>query len=623
MNLLRTGLDTGALSLDGMGDLDAHAGTPEHKTFLTLLGGIAWLEPDVAGYVRAHKDGLAKAVSKHLADSRMPELWARYKQARGRFEREVFAPYRDALQKMRLDLDGVTDRANARWSQLQTELAHAYSRNYEDRYQEYRNKMADLAERGRPSLLRWYKKFFDCRSEDCARRVQHGFKESRLNAIAKEEVGRRTRLVGDWCRPREATAGEKIQETIDTIQAALDNPVGTIVSGGLDRDYYTCATSQGGIAWRLRQIGAPRFKGRTNGVPPGLDQEDFERHPAVAERFRKRLAEDGIEVPEDWKPTDRRGFLRAFVEKAEEAADKAYDKAMREMFGREIPKGLSLDQLARNPAVQETVKSLGFAGALTTDFTIDSRSELRRRVLEPRVEARIEREIRALEAGTSDFADGGPRADEGKAAAQLAFVPPLALGASLTLGLLTLVKNAASLVMIPLSGARVQLRYLVQGGVWLVGLVGIALAPFQVSNAFSDSDAFAAAVEAFADESPRAATAAEFVQRIQPVAYPVGSWALDATQANRVFAAMSAQDTDEPRLPEDLAQRMRAMKEGASPKELERHQLELKARGFYEGPIDGLWGRKTRRATRQAVQQGLVTDLMSEHGVTPGDGSDA
>ncbi|MBK1666727.1 hypothetical protein CKO28_01535 [Rhodovibrio sodomensis] len=610
VNLLKLGLNHGAVELanaEVQPDLD----TPDQKTFLALLGGLAWLEDDVISTVKQHREEIADVVVSRMTEQGVEERWQQYKHQQARFREEAFQPYVEARTTFSERYNNAAAEARDRYREMQDQLAESWD-DYQDERERFRDQIAERVDPVQRSVRNAIEDFGNCDDGRCRQRVRERFHENRVNAAIKRRLGRRTYLIEDWCYEREPTAGERIAEGL----AILNNPVGGLVhalQGG--STYLKCPTNREAIIYRLTLVGSGKFEERSGGYPPDIETlEAFKRHSETIQSVRDRLADEGIEMPEGWTPLNQSAFLAKAVPVVQQRMRARWNRKMQARFGTTLPPDLDFRQFANHPAMQRRIeRRLGAEMASRVDMTIQDQDVFVERVIRPEIQARIDRELRILRASVETYADGGEMAEEGRQAVRAALVPPISLAISLLFGLLTLAKNGYAAIDVLTKSTRPAIR---RGLLSLVALAlasGVLGAPFAVTNAFAESATFKHYRDIAADRAYPTALLSEYVIRIQPLAYPVGRFAQEHLQPQAMFLQAARQEPAS--LPEDIDRRLRQLAREASPQQIRRSQRELTAEGYYTGALDGIYGPKTRRAMIAGARSGDVTPLMAEYGI--------
>lgn len=228
-----------------------------------------------------------------------------------------------------------------------------------------------------------------------------------------------------------------------------------------------------------------------------------------------------IPVAYDWNPGDEAGFRAAAYSRALGQLDVDYRRFSTAQFGDVIPHDLDQAGFFSHKAVQaEWKRRIG----LNTEIRLDpsySPDEVRTRVYEPLLEARLREARKLYISPVEDFRDRAPMARDGRSAIRVAYIPLIAFSFSILGAFAHLIKTAlfASKAVL---GAQHKGRLLV---VKLGIMTGVAALGVLIANTPNEVTRSRLFEELEAQSEMRGAglvaDAIRIVVQMQPYVYPV------------------------------------------------------------------------------------------------------
>lgn len=615
VNLLKVGLRNGVVELVGVPLERDSLDTPEAMTFLTLLGGLAAVSPDILDIVRHEQPRIASALTRQITARELDGRFADYAAKRDEFIQAYWTPYvaksQEYLARRRQE---ASSRPAAAWTQVDAEVEKGW-RQYADGTR--------LAEEGinrdATAVSERLNRHLESRQNCTKQRTQEGrdrcyareheryYKDRTLH----EKVGQYTEF-NSWCEQRDATP----IEAIDNALSLPDKLLAAAVKGApvKETQYFECDLGHAAIKARLTSAREPAFV-KKYGYPFGLDRPAFRTHPETSRRVRETLSRQGIRLPANWTVAQRDVFMRAVAEEVSAQADANWDAGIRAQAHGHIPANLDFDDFVRHPVIKEQIRArLGADYTESFNLTIVDKSAFAERFLRPAVERRVNAKIASLDADADSYAEGGPRAEEGRNAVRSALIPPISLTLSLFFAMAALVKNGVGVVMLAAGRLPVQVARGVRGITWAAALTAILVPPFVLHNGFSESPLFRFYAEQGYKLSKPITLGAEWIIRMQPVMYPIGAaFLVDRGYLSEGLVALldpkeelEPAPRSEPTIKPLTDAEIDGYAQSLGRQGLAKLQGDLAANGVYRGTVDGLHGPGTRRAIRDATQSGFI-----------------
>lgn len=246
--------------------------------------------------------------------------------------------------------------------------------------------------------------------------------------------------------------------------------------------------------------------------------------PVRYRQVRNSVRSAGVPVPDDWRPTDRAGFMRAARSGIIQRAEFGYRRALEPALGFVPPDDLSPAGFVSQEAIQARWRR-----QINMHHPIDLRislspDEARQQIYEPWIAAIMDDRRPLYHAEREAFAEGGEWHDDGITAIRVAWIPLIALAISLVGALVHIFKTGAFALQGILGTQTRQVRLVLKiGKLCLAGVILVAsITVSRIDNPVTRSDLFLRLEDRTADKlHPVIAQTTRFVIQLQPFAYPV------------------------------------------------------------------------------------------------------
>lgn len=246
-----------------------------------------------------------------------------------------------------------------------------------------------------------------------------------------------------------------------------------------------------------------------------------------ARSIREKVRRNGIPVPNNWHPHDRNGFVAAYRNALITPIEKKYRDAFEPFLGKGavLPTGLDFEGFLAQPAVQRKIRNdarLPASGTVIRPMMSDK--DFHVAVYAPTRQNVIADLGEMYKASADDFAIGGRFDAEGRSAAQMAFIPSLALVLSLAGALLHICKLSG--FMAQMVGYRARILGLrTNKAKWGVGIaVSASMAAVMIlsGNAVTSSEAYSRLTSVGGYATPVLTASIAIQPMFQPIGHAVG-----------------------------------------------------------------------------------------------------
>ncbi|MCL1036645.1 hypothetical protein L2750_05695 [Shewanella submarina] len=530
-SILRSGLATNAVNISGLPYDPEHATKPEEMTFLALMGGLVYANSEFLGHVDQQKHAIVERYITNRAGTDFDNYYARYK---GMRERLIggWEEYQSGVKRYNAAIASSPARADKAWEQVESEVATGWNK-YQKAQQAYWGRAEVRAQEMAPKIAR----LFDERN-DCIERYQTKRKNpERLNSCIRSIDKDHERLLDKyhlsyqpldyWLIRKEGrikgetTIGQSVMTLgLSALVAGLEHLTG---DAGEQVIHWVYSRDVSDYTPKIMGLWQEKFEKET-GYPMGIaDLQTFRQHAVTARKVRARLAKEGIQLASTWQINQIGSFQNAVAKRVKQEADGKWNREMRKQ-GWQLTPNLSWGQFQRSETIQARIKrEMGeryYVSPMLADW---NNKEFYRFAIVPNIKRETEHWIGYLDASLSQFADGGPLAEEGKNALRSVLVPPISMGLSLLLVILTALKLPLKFWQLVRPGQvpnTLRDTAISMGLILAVVIVPLAMLESKFTAGESTAGYFFDQVEQ--QSSPVTAMALRWVVHTQPVVQPLG-----------------------------------------------------------------------------------------------------
>lgn len=486
--LLKRGLANNALQLDGIPFDEADLESAHTRSFLSVLGLMTFVSPDFIETLKSDADQILDQVITNEANKVLPGRYEDYRELQGAVQ-ESWSDYQDVSDEYWQAQATLNNDAEESWRELQTGLLAEWEELADERNDEDSTRQVLALRR---SLNNYFQARNQCETghfrDECLIRLEDIYREE-----VTQNLGRYV-SPHDWCHePEVVTTTEQQRGRFVTKRKEIQR------CDDLSFDH---------LSQKLAAI-----------TQQAMTYEQFLTSAAVAERTRQELDEKGIQLPDSWRPDDRKTFLNAVTEgPALEVTERA-NAAMEEQLGYILSLDMDAEEFIASSPIQNQLHAAlrPHDDEMLIPLGLDSVA-FRDTFIKPQYRATAERERQRLYADTRELANGQPRAEEGKQYVRALIVPPVAMGFSLFFALANAIGLAASIPA--LLGRRNR---------WLPVMInitglGVLIILPMINNAASTKTDTYRYFESEAERSfsPLGGLFATWVINTEPVVYPIG-----------------------------------------------------------------------------------------------------
>jgi len=489
LSVLKQGLAVNAIQVDDIQIPKQEQDSPSTKAFINIVGAMIYNSEDFIEHIKSNTDRIIDRMAQNKSLKVLPDAYQEYSQL-GYDVGVQYQSYVQASADYQSALLETTAKANANVSDLYAELG--------DKWQASKSSLS-REEKVRKSLeiKRGITDYFDGKQQ-CQKSTKY---EQRclikLEQIYKDTiVAEAGRYVAPdyWCYPSREVM---ISKTIRGKQRSRLTKVQDCQS--MDRKYLE------------QKLLALLGSADTFSI--------FMQTPEVLQRVNQQLNSDGIVMPTGWQLNDREMLDKVVMQQAKSKIDAEYHKIIIDQVGVYIEPGLDAESFVSLRHIQTQLRKNLAVEAERKVALNWSPEQFHHAVLKPRFISDYNARKAALLSESSELADGGSKAEQGRQYYRSIIVPPIAMGFSLFFGLFNLFAFISALLLLCKVPALAT-KTLVYGG----GVLIFFVIPWLMPSSVVSSKAFGYFKQQMDASMPSiVGTASIWAVDAQPSIYPLGS----------------------------------------------------------------------------------------------------
>lgn len=510
--IMKKGLASGEVTIRGIPYHSDHP-TPTDKTFLSLSGALVFSNPQFLKEVALRRRAIVRQTARGIAIHQASEDYRRYQQGVQAIN-SAYDRYFKASESLMSAIDNAPGSAMNAWAQANDRVVHAYHR-YLSASRSFNRRMPHEALDITLKLRHFFAARDECFSAGCRQMVDDHYLQAARHYFASPPPWTY------WCNAltRKAHGINFGTVHLDPSGIPINLPLSVGWGKRVKTGQYRCNLTVKQIQARLTPLAARTFA-RKVGAPPNEAYSQFIQSPGVRDHFIREAKARGIDLPRDWRLTERGVFLARAASAIQRIARGHYRRAIeREAHGYLRP-GLGRRAFERAAVVQRQArKHLSWPAGRDVRFDLSEKAFQKEVVVPAALREGIEA-LRAMELKRDQLGNGQRYASDGEAYVKEVIIPPIALSFSLFFGLLNLL-NLGKEIAFGLAGWSPS--GWVKRGVAALTLSTVLIAPFAVSNPITRSPAYHTMLSEAHTSLGVLAWPFGWIMRAEPVFYPFGS----------------------------------------------------------------------------------------------------
>lgn len=443
VTMLRSGLANNTIEISGLPYDPEHSSTASEMTFLTLLGVLVHGNNDFTDNARKQSSTIAERFITNQVSEHFEEYYGSYQNLKDKLH-SGWSDYKEGVKRYDRSLDVAYEEAEKTWKQVDKELDQGWERLNKSRMKVKIDADRKSADVGKQIRNAWehrnncIDRYSGNTQKKCIDRVEKAYKNGlRKNRLPyqpmsfwlEEKLGKRNGkiILGDLFSE---IGGKGLSDGWAALQKKANHrELELFISG--DPSHYSR---------KLIEINMPSFESRS-GYPYTIDRATFLHHKTTGKKISKKLAKQGLDIDNGWSKTGKTGFMSRFVTATKNKAKKSWNTEMRKHGMAGIPPYLSWQKFQHHKVIQNKIKQEMDHDLYTYPILATwNNAEFKDQVIGPKIRREVKKLLDELAAKEAFFADGGSLEKKGKDALRSIIVPPISMGLSLFLLLLTAAK---------------------------------------------------------------------------------------------------------------------------------------------------------------------------------------
>jgi hypothetical protein len=448
-SILRSSLAANALNIKGLPYDPKHASSPEEMTFLALMGGMVYSNGDFIAHVEAQKEAILERYLINRAGKDFKQHYGRYQDMRKQIT-GAWDTYSAGVTQYNRQLGTASSRANKSWEEVESQVVAGW-RGYTKTQQVYVARAEVRAQKVAPLIFRHHEDSNRCIGRYGKRK---NYNAERLKSCQDSEEKQYAKTLKEydipytdmdyWLRKevgREQGTTSWLESLSSLGTSALRAGLEMAAGKSGDRKVTWIYTNE--VAFykpKILNLWHKQFK-RETGYPMGIaNMQAFRQHASTAKKIIASSAKKDIKLASNWRINDINGFKRKVKEKVRTEAKLGWKKEIAKQR-LSLPANLSWSKFQRHAEIQARIKAqMGEDYYVKPMLATWNNKQFYDRVVKVNIKRQQKHWLSYLAAARSQFADGGPLAEQGKSALRSIIIPPISMSLSLLLILLTVVK---------------------------------------------------------------------------------------------------------------------------------------------------------------------------------------
>lgn len=436
--MVRQGLASNSIEIEGIAHNPNESFQGESLTFIALFGSLLYADKDLIRKVETHTQAMVEKMVTDAAYRDFAEHYARYQDFRVDLQ-DKYRHYAKASNTFNTKKSASSQEADKAWDQVELEISSGWQ-EYQKGVTQFNRDVNTQAEKLTPKLKTYFDRVSQCKNDACRKPYNDRYAKE-ITQLGVGYIEPIYWLVEEKVSTRKKVAGSLIAGVltggVSLALQGLDLAMGG--DAGLENSHFYFLNNTQDVAERLSHKLQPQFSAKAKGYAYNLPSyEAFRNDPLTAQQIIQSSRTKGINLPNQWTLEDRATFNRLIDRKVEEEAKKAWQKQSRSQ-GLNLPPNLSWEQFQQHAEVQQLIRrEMGealYVNPMRADW---NNRQFLQRVVEPNINRKVKDVMSQLKHDVREYDDGARMAEPSKSALRAILVPPISMGLSLLLIVITL-----------------------------------------------------------------------------------------------------------------------------------------------------------------------------------------
>lgn len=486
--IIQTAIAEDSMRIEQLNHRKDKVGSSESLTFITMLGGILYLEKELLIELENKKVTIIKSHIERKTEKEIDELYKKYEDLYD-FISEKYENYRNGSDSYNASIS----KGRKKIEKIEEDIDITFNEGWE-KYKIFKSKYND-----RLLIL----------SEKLALNMDNYFKKEKYCKTYTSKLSRNMCLEANQ---------ERYDKHIHKLGIGHVKPNYWLLSDF----YYTNEPAHYLQKLKGHKEIKNMFYSKTGYSYDISSYKEFKDTYEIAKKIRNKLKIMGIGISENWKPSNSAELENAINKKIREKANEEWYK-MQKSKGLILSPNLSWSEFKSHKEIKKLIK--GKMGDMYyEEFTLDlNLEEFRKEIITRYIKRKVIEYIKILNAQKKEFEDQGKYENEGKKALRSIVIPPIASGISLFLICVTILMLPYRLHKI-LSGNPKNIdkrRKWFKLDVIVLPILFVPL--FLVSNKYTDNESINKIISEV-KAGPVAEYYIKWILHAQPIIQPIGEY---------------------------------------------------------------------------------------------------
>jgi hypothetical protein len=531
--VIKNSLIEESISIEGLNYDPLKDHTAVEKTFLSLFPSLIYFNDGFIDKIDSNKELIVRNMINNKMTSNFENYYGEFALLRDSIKSE-YESYRKASEELNTFIREKVKNPDATTKPYWNDVRESMSAGWNEYSQAKRNFDARIKANSREIATKMYD-YFDRKNNACSRltgsrlsRCYNQYESQYEKEIAKYGIRNfpdHKWLVKSVAKKEEKSLEHRLVEGVFTFGLSFVQDGVEAIQEKTQGPQYVYSYTKNPEHYRkiLHDLKVSDFESRS-GYPYGMNVNQFNSHPKTRQSIVSKMREKGVVLPSSWTVNDRDGFNRAVIKKIAMDSESKWKKDFKMETSMSMEPNLSWSEFKEKPQIKSKIYENVPEKYSTYDINLDwNNEEFYKNIVLPIVERETKDYLDLLSSERKLFGDGEKYEVVGKDALRTVMVPPISMGISLFLVVLTLLKIPFKIYELTI-GRNKNHKYYVKGGYFGSILIVLILPSLWSSNHFTEeSNAISYFFEEIKDNKTSVGSySLKWVLSIQPLLQPVG-----------------------------------------------------------------------------------------------------
>lgn len=453
-SFLRDALAADAINISGVNYDSNYLESPENLTFLSLFGGLAYADSNLANSLEDSKEQIIYNFVQKKAYDNFENHYAEYSKLYNELS-GYYNDYAEGSHKYNNTILNIPQKEAEYWVEVEQNILEGYNQ-YQEARKSHIAKASARAQKYGKDIFNYFESINKCRE----RYSKAKYTQKREKCIFEKQKKYRQNILklglgyiepNYWLIPIEISTGKNLLKSVlgGVLTGGLYNglqaiDVATGGNGGFENVRYEYTTDPD--HYQLRILQHPEYYKlfeESTGYPFSIQSlEDFREHKITSKKLIAKFKSKNLILNDNWNINLRDDFYNSVDQKIRLEARRTWDREIRQR-GFSIEPNLNWDEFQLHDTIQAKIKEKmkdNYVNNIKADW---NKKNFKINVVDVNIKKKTEEYLKAIQSSLIHFEDGGKYEEYGKQALRSVIIPPISMFLSLFLICLTIAKLPA------------------------------------------------------------------------------------------------------------------------------------------------------------------------------------